>query len=112
MKVKGIIRPLLLVFRCALFLPHYVVYRNSDKKEIVDEDIKAFLKVEKSKVIIGDYVSAMSDKYFRTIINYRLGKIAKIFTRLYAKDNTFIIDTNCIMGGGKRCAPFCNYHPC
>lgn len=41
----------------------------------------------------------MSDKYFRSIINYRLGRISRLLTCCYSTDNTFMISSNCIMGG-------------
>lgn len=44
MNVIDILKGIQFVFRGISLLPHYITYRHSPKREIINEDIRAFLK--------------------------------------------------------------------
>lgn len=97
----NIIKKIIILFYSVRYTLHYLFFMCSKNKHLIKEDLYEREKHYKSKMkIFPLFVTCMRDRYFRSLFFYRLGKISKCISWLTRQDVTYIIDENCIMGGG------------
>lgn len=89
-------------FKRILFLPHYLLYKQSTVKELIDLDIQALLDHQRAanKISMGQILVdvLMNNKYYRNLFYMRIGKRSS-WVNWYAKgESTFFPCSN--MGGG------------
>lgn len=89
-----------------VFLPHFIVYKFSENKQLIDEDICRILNIATNHVAYSDYLKVMKDIHFRTLINYRLGRYGHYASLWLRMDHTYIIDTKYFSGGARGVHPF------
>nr|WP_321451513.1 serine acetyltransferase [uncultured Carboxylicivirga sp.] len=91
-----------------LFFPHLILYFNSDKKEIIVEDLKAnlpgYIDSNRKTWYLLSY-KLLVDKCFRNLFYFRIhnrfAKILRVFFRPY---DPFIIDVRTHIKGGVKLA--------
>lgn len=98
-----LIKELYLYINSIFYLPHFLFYLCSNKKNTIDEDlnvnrIKRNISLKKSQYYL--FLCCINDKYFRTLFYYRIGRISKILSWYTKQDCTYVINSSCNLMGG------------
>ena len=86
-----------------VFIPHYLFYLYSEHRKMIDEDLDVIMikrKLSNRKNRFSLFISCISDKYFRTVFYYRIGRYSRFLSWYTKQDCTYMIEPLCELLGG------------
>ena len=85
-----------------MFCPILLIYRSSDKKHLINEDIERWCS--EHNILFSSYTDALTklmfNRTFRTLLYYRLNKVPSYLKSVFHQDKSFFISPSCDIEGG------------
>lgn len=79
----------------------YILCLLSSQKTQIKEDVLFFREHHKLKYSLYQaYLGIFEDRYYRSILYHRLGRISKVISWYLPSESTFVVAKNCKMEGG------------
>lgn len=83
------------------YIPLYILCLLSSQKTQIREDVLCFRDHHKLKYSLYQaYLAIFGDRFYRSILYHRLGRISKLIRWYLPSESTFVVAKNCKMEGG------------
>lgn len=83
------------------YIPLYILCMCSSQKKAIKEDVIFFMDHHKLKYSLYQaYLAIFGDRFYRSILYHRLGRISKVTSWYIPSESTFVVAKNCKMEGG------------
>lgn len=83
------------------YFPLYILCRCSSQKNTIKEDVIFFRdRYELKYSLYHTYLAIFGDRFYRSILYHRLGRVSKLASWCLPSESTFVVAKNCKMEGG------------
>lgn len=87
------------IVKATFIIPHIIFYYLSRNRDLINEDVFANCK-KKGNLLINLIYLLITNRYYRNLYYYRIGRFSFFIKWIFPSERTFIISTQSKMGGG------------